>query len=151
MEVGVDMGIAVTFYTCSDDPRKLDKTMVGIGTATTLHPLQPISSLEVKMQIDYQEALMSANYFLADGKYYKITDRKRLPAGGEEIIGKVDVLKTYSGAIKAADCICERSTSMCSADFADNKFNIKQNYIVQTKYLGELCGNADGIFTCYIT
>ena len=145
------MGIGVTFYHSSDDPRKLDKSMTPIGTATVLQPLAPISGLDVSMKITYQEALLGANYFLADGKYYKITDRKRLPAQGEEIIGTVDVLKTYSAAIKAADCICERSSSMCSADFADNKFNIKQNYIVQTKYLKELCGNADGIFTCYIS
>ena len=131
------MGIAVTFYTCSDDPRKLDKTMTGIGTATTLNPLEPISNLEVRMQITYQANLMNANYFLADGKYYKITNRSRLPANGEEIEGKVDVLRTYSAEIKRAECICERSTAMCSDDFNDNKYNLKQQYYCQTKYLGE--------------
>ena len=147
------MAIGVSFYLCTDDPRKLDKSMSGIGSATALSPLEPISNLEVRMKIDYQEALMSANYFLADGKYYKITDRKRLPAGGEEIIGKVDVLKTYSGAIKAAECICERSSSMCSADFADNKFNIKQNYITQVKNFGKINPSSfgDTIFTCFIS
>lgn len=143
------MGIAVTFYTCSDDPRKLAKTMVGAGTAITLHPLQPISNLEVKMQIDYQEALMNANYFEAGSKYYKITNRVRLPAGGEEIVGKVDVLKTYNSEIKGANCICERSTSMCSDDFNDNKYNLKQQYFCQTKYLGET-PNTFSIYTAFL-
>lgn len=150
------MGFGMAFYYSSDDPRKLDKSMTAIGTATTIQPLEPVSNLEVRVKINYQEALLSANYFVADGKYYKITDRKRLPAGGEELIGKVDVLKTYSGAIKSAECICERSSAMCSADFADNKFNIKQNYAVQTKVLGTIGTDDqglpnDGIFTCFVS
>lgn len=152
------MAIAVTFYTSADDPRQIKKTFSAVGSATTLSPLEPISNLEVRMKIDYQAALMNANYFAADSKYYKITDRKRLPAGGEEIVGKVDVLATYQTQLQNCGVIAQRSANMYNADYPDNKYAVEQDYDVQTmalwnfdRYTGQGAAVPDSIFTLLIT
>lgn len=132
------MSITVEFYSCSDDYRTMNKTMKSVGKSTTLQPLEPISDLEVRMLINYQSDLLVANYFKADGKYYKITGRSRVPAKAQEIIGMVDVLKTYNNSIRACNAICARSDQQYNADYPDPDYMREQSYDIQTLKLGSL-------------
>lgn len=132
------MSISVDFYKCSDDYRTMNKTMTAVGSSTTLQPLDPISDLEVKMLINYQAELLNANYFNADGKYYKITGRSRVPAQAQEIIGMVDVLKTYNDSIRTCNAICVRSDQQYNSDYPDSDYMREQSYDIQRVELGSL-------------
>lgn len=125
------MGIGVTFYNYTGDPRIANKTFTNGYGATTLNPLREISNLEIEFDINYNANVMNADYVEAESKYYKITDRERLLAGGMRIKAKLDTLKTYWNQIKNCDAIVERSTVKYNGEINDPKYPVRQQQVVE--------------------
>ena len=139
------MSISVTFYKYTGDPRVANKSIENaVGTAVTLHPLEPISNLEVKMIINYQSTLMTANYFSADGMYYEITDRKRLQAEAMEITGRLDSVKSYWDQVKNCDSIVERSTVKYNSKIDDPIYPTEQKFVEETIALFNVAASTEG-------
>lgn len=125
------MGIEVIFYNYTGDPRVANKTLTNGYGATTLNPLREISNLEIEFDINYNENVMNADYVAAEGKYYKITNRERLLAGGMRIKAKLDSVKSYWDQIKNCDAIVERSTVKYNGEINDPMYPVKQRQITE--------------------
>lgn len=105
-------GTNVTFYSYTGDPRVANKTFAAAGAAVALEPFETIGDLSIRMVIDYQDGLLNADYFYAEGKYYRITEREKMTATRMRISGTVDALTTYWSAIAACPCVVERNTTV---------------------------------------
>ena len=71
------MSFTVSFYTCTANPKKLDKTgdLAIIGSAKTLHAKHKMDMLNPVFEVDYNAAFLPANYcYIAEfGRYYFCT------------------------------------------------------------------------------
>ncbi len=144
------MGIAVTFYNYTGDPRVANKTFTNGYNATILNPLREISNLEIEFDINYNTNVMNADYVAAEGKYYKITDRERLLAGGMRIKAKLDSVKTYWDQIKNCDATCGRNQTKYNSQFVDPKYMMLQNREIETFNIGKFAEFQDfKIIMCY--
>lgn len=122
--------MTVTLYTCTDDPRKLDKTITAIGTAITAEPTEDCSIINPRLILTYNSSRLPCNYFyISDfGRYYFVTGMTVMPGGLIDLTGKIDVLKTYSASIKACDATIIRSESVGGpTQYPDNKLPILPN------------------------
>ena len=140
------MGIGVTFYNYTGDPRIANKTFTNGYGATTLNPLREISNLEIEFDINYNANIMNADYVAAEGKYYKITNRERLLAGGMRIKAKLDSLASYWNQVRNCDAIVERSTVKMNSKINDPKYPVEQKKVIETIKLFDLPDNDEVIF-----
>lgn len=106
--------MTVTLYTCTDDPRKLDKTITAIGTAITAEPTDDCSVITPRLILTYDSSRLACNYFyISDfGRYYFVTGMTVMPGGLIDLTGKIDVLKTYADGIKNCTAVITRSESI---------------------------------------
>lgn len=122
--------MTVTLYTCTDDPRKLDKTITAIGTAISAEPTDDCSIINPRLILTYNSNRLTCNYFyISDfSRYYFVTGMTVMPGGLIDLTGKIDVLKTYSASIKACDATIIRSESVSGpTQYPDNKLPILPN------------------------
>ena len=115
------MATNVTFYSYSGDPRVANKSMTVVGAAVALEPFETIGDLSIRMIIDYQGGLLDADYFYAEGKYYRITERSKMTATRMAITGTVDPLTTYWGQIAGCPCVVSRNSVVNNWWVADDK------------------------------
>jgi len=103
----------VTLYNCTDDPRVVNKTLTS-GVSVTATPMESCSIYTPRLILAYVSTLVDVNYmYISDfGRYYFITDISVNPGGQIEIMGSVDVLKSFSAGIKAAKATIVRSESI---------------------------------------
>lgn len=121
----------ILFYQCSDDPRKLDKTMnnVGSGEATlsaavnntddTITLLSP--SFIVASNVSYFSA---THVFVASmgNRYYYIINITLMTGGKMLVTCSIDALKTYADKIKLCYGTFIRSEKPRSRLIRDSKY-----------------------------
>lgn len=121
------MGMTLTVYNISDDPRKLTKTL---GTAIGTYTVNPTDNCDilnpvVSVHSTGQNAFpLNANYAtLSDtGRQYFIKDIT-LGTGGKVFVHlAVDVLGTYDTDIKNCNCCVRRTVSAGINWVPDDKF-----------------------------
>lgn len=144
------MSISVTFYKYTGDPRVANKSLgSAVHTTSTIAPLEPLSNLEMRLIVNYDADIMTANYCLANGLYYKITDRKRGMAGSAEITARLDSVLSFWDQIKTCPAIIERSEKAYDGEINDPLYPVKQRKKVECKKLFEF-PNSDRIVIWYI-
>lgn len=102
--------MTVKFYTITDDPRVVDKTVSSaVLTLTGVHVKGECSTLEPEFELAYNSSLMTCNYMYVEewGLYYFIRDRK-VSAQRMILITKEDVLMCYSSGLKSCKAIIRR-------------------------------------------
>ena len=113
--------------TCSDDPRKINKTFSGSASPTV--NIKDGCSIENPIFIlDYNSSYAGYNYcYYADFKrYYYINDIIMQPGGRAELHCAVDPLMSFKTAINALTCYVSRigDASQRAAFMSDPSFPI---------------------------
>lgn len=140
----------VSFYQYTGDPRVANKSLGNaVHTTSTISPLETLSNLEMRLTVNYDDDIMTANYCEADGLYYKITDRKRGMAGSAEITARLDSVLSFWNQIKNCPSVCERSTTQYNGKINDPLYPVQQRRTIETKKLFEL-PNTDVQVLAYI-
>lgn len=142
----------VKLYKYTGDPKTANKVLgTALGTTQSLQPLQPLSNLDVSILINYDESYMNANYIECDTvdnthkKYYKIKDRKRMPANALEITARIDAVKTYFDQIKSCPAIAARTATKGKYTLYVPDGKIKTNaYTFQETRADTVSGNMFG-------
>lgn len=127
------MGLTVTFYTSTANPKQLDKTgyLTAIGTAKTLHVKHKIDLLNPVFEVDYNSLFLPANYIYISefGRYYFVTIATDT-AQRMTITGTVDVLYSHAAQIKNCPCTVIRSENAGVNYVIDSKLPIDPNNFV---------------------
>lgn len=144
------MALTASFYTYTGDNRVLEKELgAAIKTLTnTIKPYKPLDDLTGVLTLDYDAALLSANYChlgtyaneaWSNDKYYYVIDRKYDIGQKMELVLKVDVLMTYKSEIMrgSINTLSRTSTSgLQNLYLPDNTWPIEQDPIILTYNLG---------------
>ena len=126
------MGMTLTVYNISDDPRKLTKTLGNAVGTYTVNPtdncdiLNPVVSIH---SVGTGAFPLTANYAtLSDtGRYYFIKDIT-LGTGGKVFVHlSVDVLGTYDTAIRECPCTITRAQWTGPTMIPDDQFPLRTN------------------------
>lgn len=120
----------VNLYRCSDDRRVVSKTLTPIATNVSIIPKEQLDILMPRIRLAWNSFYLSANYMqIPDlGRYYYISDMILNIGHNIDIIGSVDVLKTYDAQIRALNATIIRSESVGSpTPFPDNSLPIDPN------------------------
>ena len=127
------MSFTVTFYTCTANPKKLDKSadLVAIGTAKTLHGKHEIDLLNPVFAVDYDSTLLAANYCYVSefDRYYFITISTDT-AQRIYVHGTVDVLNSFSAQIKECPATIIRAELGAPTYVHDNKYPIQPDKFI---------------------
>lgn len=101
----------VQIGTCTDDPRKIEKTFIPAGYVQA-QPYEEVDIINPRLLLDYSDNWTKSNYFYVPtwGRYYFIHNIDLLPGGKMVITGHVDVLKTYAEQIKTTQALILRSS-----------------------------------------
>lgn len=130
------MSFAITLSSCSDDPRKLTKTLSGQIKVNSVKPTGIVDLMNPSFELDYDSSYTTKNYCEVGAPFnrsYFITDMK-IDIGKKIIIScAVDVLETYKEGIKPinANVIRSEKTDMAEPYLPDNEYKIRtgfQNY-----------------------
>ena len=106
----------VNLYRCSDDRRVVSKTLTPIATNVSIIPKDQCDILMPRIRLAWNSSYLSANYMqIPDlGRYYYISDMILNIGHNINIIGNVDVLKSYDAQIRAITATIIRSESVGS-------------------------------------
>lgn len=119
----------LTLYKMTENPLKVSKNPIQIGTAKTLTPTGEISIENPVFLIDFNSSFLPCNYcYCSDfGKYYFV--QISLEVGGKiKLMCEEDYLNTWKTAIYNAKGIILRSESIGkSTMIPDNKLPIDPN------------------------
>lgn len=103
----------IVFYSCSDDPKKVDKAMrTAIASANVINTDDNISLLTPSfIVVSNSEYLRATHVFCAAlGNRYYFTGDITLLTGGKMLIPcSIDPLTTFAEGIKRSPCIVTRS------------------------------------------
>lgn len=103
----------IVFYSCSDDPKKVDKAMGNpIASANVINTDDTISLLTPSFIVVSNSAYLGATHVFcaALGNRYYFTGDITLLTGGKMLIPcSVDPLTTFAEGIKRSPCIVTRS------------------------------------------
>lgn len=122
--------MTITFYKTSDDPRKLNKTMINIGandaavTAPVNNTADTINLLSPDFIVASNNLYFTATHiFCADmgNRYYFISNIELLTGGKMSISCNIDVLKTYASNIINCSGVVLRTQQPRSKLMYDNK------------------------------
>ena len=104
----------VTLYTTTDDRRVVSKTLTTVAAAIPIIPKEQLDILTPRIRIAWNSAYLAANYmYLSEvNRYYYISDMLLNTGHNIDIIGNVDVLKTYDAQIRALQATIIRSESI---------------------------------------
>lgn len=109
--------MTISFYKTTDDPKKLNKSMLPIGsgqgtlTATVNNSAETISLLSPTFILATNNLYFTATHiFVAEmgNRYYFINDIQLLTGGKMSISCSIDVLKTYASEIITRPCTVTR-------------------------------------------
>lgn len=125
------MSFNINLMLNTSDVNVVDKTVSILSTVSgTLKEQTSILTPTIKIQGSIPT---SCNYFYISefNRYYYITDISSITANVFEISGRVDVLKTYSSAIKGCTGIVARQQNNWNLYIDDGSFKTYQNDRVQ--------------------
>ena len=118
----------ITFYTTSDPPEKLDKSLTMIGTATALKPTARVDMLNPVIVCNANAARLAANYVYIDtfDRYYWCT--VSLDTANRMILScKVDYLMSWKNSIKNCPACILRNENVGINYMKDDKLPIDPN------------------------
>lgn len=125
----------ITFYTTSDPPKKLNKTITPIGTAKALTPTAQIDVLNPVVVINYDstyvDQIINANYAYIDTfhRYYfikcSIDTAKRII-----VSGTVDYLMSWKDGILNCPATITRADLGAPTYVTDNKYPIHESKFI---------------------
>ena len=106
----------VNLYRCSDDRRVVSKTLTPIATNVSIIPKEQLDILMPRIRLAWNSSYLNANYMQIQdlGRYYYISDMILNIGHNIDIIGNVDVLKSYDAQIRAITATIIRSESVGS-------------------------------------
>ncbi len=110
--------MTATFYDYTGVPFQIDKVLGDpFGTSNLLKPYEPLSDLEGKIILEYNQLYFRSNYCIVNfndpesqeyTKNYFITNRELLPGGKMALYLSVDTLTTYKTGVLNTNVICVR-------------------------------------------
>ena len=108
----------VEFYTCSDDPRKISKTMQSVKT-TNCTVYNGCSVTSPVIMLRYDPSIITCNYFRIPewNKWYSIADYSVDNAKTLYVTGMIDVLYTYKDQILECDATAIRNEGVGSPTY----------------------------------
>lgn len=128
----------ITFYNNKSDVRKLSKSISSLGSVDAklkdnCSLLRP--TIIVKRASLSQYASCNYMYIPAFKRYY-FAEIRALVGDRVEIDGNVDVLMSYSNAIRALNVTVLRQENMFNDYFIDNQLPIRQTKTIQFAKIG---------------
>lgn len=146
-------------YNISADARKVDKVELGVTphteARTAVKPTAPLDIITPTFVFDYSAAALACNYLYCSefGRFYFVTNIAVDTAGRINIQCNIDVLQTYSAAIKNCRAtVIRTATGGKPTMYVDSKFPVYPSKKVVTSITSaETSGSlsADGGY-CYV-
>lgn len=124
------MSFTVKFYTCTANPKKLDKSgdITLIGTQKTVNAKHQIDIISPIFTVDYNADLLAANYcYIAAYNRYYFCSVATDTAQKITVSCTVDPLYSFATAIKNCPCTVVRAELGAPTHIIDNKYPIHQN------------------------
>lgn len=119
------MAFTITLYNCSDDPRKLNKTLSDETPVTGVKPTGIVDLMNPTFELSYDSDYTTKNYCVVGAPFnrsYFITDMK-IDIGKKIIIScAVDVLQTYKDDIKPINANVVRQENLIKEMLPDPNF-----------------------------
>lgn len=134
--------MTLTFYSVTDDPRTLTKTL-GTATHTVTGAViyQECSILAPSFMLDYDSDIIASNYIVADSslnnRHYFIKDVSLIPGGKCVVHCAIDVLMTYNTAIKDLKCNIVRNENIVNKWLPDSMMQKTAKTYTCNKYFSE--------------
>lgn len=129
------MSFTIEFMRNSSPPEVVSKNISTISTVVgTLKEETSVIDPVIKIQGDIGN-FTTCNYMFIPtfGRYYFITDIRSITNNIFEVSGHVDVLNTYSDAIRSNTAIIRRQENDWNLYLNDGSFKVYQNPMVLTK------------------
>lgn len=120
--------MTISFYTTSDSPKKVNKTLSLIGSSVALAPTSQVSVLNPVLIVDNVSGFINANYAYIDdfNRYYWITTA--MDTSGRLIVsGKVDYLMSWAAGIMSCPATIVRSETAGITYCVDTKLPVDPN------------------------
>lgn len=134
------MAINVSFYSCNDDPRVLNKTLTPVLENDVSATLTANTSiLQPVLLIKYNEAVCGANYMYIPHfqRYYTIENITVTEGERMTITGMSDPVYTMKDQILNCPCVCIRKTATTPTDVPDTQIPVNPVKGYETsKFLG---------------
>lgn len=125
------MAFTIRLFNVSDDPRKLNKTLVGELPVNNVRPTDIVDLMNPSFILDYNEGYTTKNYLYASApfdRYYFITDMK-IDIGKKIVIScSADVLYTYREDIEKINANIVRSEKFTEAYLPDPEYKVKSGF-----------------------
>lgn len=139
-KVGAYMAINVSFYSCIDDPRTLNKTLNPVLENEISATLTANTSiLQPTLLIKYNGAVCGANYMYIPHfqRYYTIENITVTEGERMTITGMSDPVYTMKDQILNCPCVCIRKTAQAPTDVPDTQIPVNPVKGYETsKFLG---------------
>lgn len=117
--------MTVSFYTITDDPKKVSKTVGNAILTKSIAPFEPMSEQEPTLILDYDARYDGINYakVTKDGKdwYYFVDQPVLYPGQRVSIQLRLDVLMTNRAEMLQLDVIIKRSSTSFNSYMYDDK------------------------------
>lgn len=114
--------MTIEFYTVSDDPRVIQKTLGSAVYSPTVNLLASCSVKNPEFVLSYDSRLITANYFkiVEWDRYYFMGEPVLSPGGRCIVTGKEDVLMSNASEILGLHAYCTRCESKFERYAVDN-------------------------------
>ena len=154
------MSFKATLYNCSDDPRKLSKTLP-VDSKIVVSSITPTESCDIlnpTFILNYDSAYTTKNYIVVDTPFnrsYFITDMK-IDIGKKIVIScAVDVLQTYKDSIKKINANVVRQENKIKEMLPDSNFvylneNDVMNFLITLHAGLDFFGNQSASNKCFV-
>lgn len=127
----------VIFYSTTDDPRKLQKSLIEI-TAKECQVYESCTITNPALILRYDTALINANiFYIPDwNRYYRVSEINFESGEIMVISGDIDYLQTYASDILNLKCTCIRNGGLGKPTYVvDTSLPIKQGESLITAQL----------------
>lgn len=117
----------VTLYKNLSTENTLTKTLTQVAKYSSVQLPEPTNDADVTIRMAVPTDTLkwsNVNYFEWDGAYYYVDSVDKMANGNTTLRGRMDLLMTYSTAIKALKVLPERSTSSGSRRLEDQNRRI---------------------------
>lgn len=108
------MAVTATFYTTTDDPRTIGKTLTRVASGVQCKVYETTTITEPRLVLNYNDDVFKANYcYLGEpyNRYYFMSPPATLPGGRMGIPLSVDVLESFKVGICKTDAFILRAES----------------------------------------
>lgn len=135
--------MTVNFYSTTDDPRTVEKTLQSTYSGVGVHLLGSCSVHDPQLVLSYDSRLLSSNYFeiVEWNTFYFMGDPVVSPGGRCNITGHEDVLMTYKDKILALNAYCSRCESKFERYAVDSKVpSLVTSIVTNLQFSGHVFG-----------